>query len=221
MAARRARFGGDVERSAPAASCAASSGLESFTATGGRAGERGDGIVLPMDVPAVDDRMPAARRSAFVSCSASQRGGEARRRGGAAGDGKARPGEGGPLGADGLLGRGGHLPQPGGVGRRRLQRAAQARPCAKAGDGGTPASANRQRGGVVEQFREGGGDEDAGAGRAGAVADAVLDHLPARAEAPRGPAGGRRRRAPGRCRGGADDRDEVALPLAVAPTIAV
>ena len=80
---------------------------------------------------------------------------------------------------------------PGGRRRRRGRRAGPA-------IGGDARLGEAPGGGVVEELGERGGDEHGDGARGGAVEDAVLDRLPARARGRRGPAGGRRRRAPGR-----------------------
>ena len=95
---------------------------------------------------------------------------------------------------------GGHLPQAGRVGRRGLEGGGAGQAGAEAGDRG---DARRRRSATAaassSSSGQGGDDHDRDRARAGAVDDAVLDRLPALSRARRrGPAGGRRRRAPGR-----------------------
>ena len=151
------------------------SGRESLTATGPPSScERGDGVVLAGDDAAVDDRdaggaeqrpWPRARRAS----------GRRRSRGGSAATGRRRGG--------------GHLAQAAGVGAAGLQGGGAGEAGAQAGDGGDAGLGEAPGGRVVEQLGQRGGDHDRDRARVGAVEDAVLDRLPALADAPSRPGG--------------------------------
>ena len=186
-------------------------------------GERGDGVVLPIDDPAVDDRDAgrAEERLRLVLGEPAPGGRHVAEGTGLARNGAARPG-----GSEDELGSGpraparrGHLPQPGRVApaapaarrRRRGRCAARRRP------GRPPRRTARRR-----RRRAARGGWRRRAPRrwlaSGAVEDAVLDRLPARGggavEAGRVVVEDEHLVDAGV---GADERDEVALPLAVAP----
>ena len=109
-------------------------------------------------------------------------------------------------------------PEAGRVGRRGLEGGGAGQAGAEAGDRGDSGVGEARGGRVVEELREGGDDHDRDRARVGAVDDAVLDRLPALAQ----------RAVEARrvvvedehlvdVRVLADERDDVALPVAVAP----
>ncbi len=139
---------------------------------------------------------------------------------GSVGRGLVRGGQGPVGGGDRFAGGGGHLSQSAGVGWRGLEGRGAGEAGAEARHGGDACLGEAPGGGVVEQLRQRGGDEDGDRAGGGAVEDPVLDRLPALG-------------------GGAveprrvvvedehlvdagvlpDERDHVALPFAVAPDL--
>ena len=116
------------------------------------------------------------------------------------------------------VGGGGHLAEAGRVGRRGLEGGGAGEAGTEAGDRGDSGVGETRGGRVVEELGERGDDHDRDRARVGAVDDAVLDRLPALAqravEARRVVVEDEHLVDVGVL---ADERDDVALPVAVAP----